>query len=94
MKSVDKEEIGKLYESLDFTSSYGDEFDPNVEQLKVEANQKCHNIEKMLSGTITYYKREKVKFFNNTNDMNSFESIKKLEEFLRPHLAQFSEFKD
>lgn len=94
MTTKDKTEIGKLYESLDFKSSYPDNFDPTIEKLKSEANQKCHNIEKMLSGTITYYKREKEKFFNNPNDMNSFEALERLESFLRPHLAQFSEFKD
>jgi hypothetical protein len=94
MKSKDKEEIGKIYESLDFKSSYDDNFNPQIEKLKSDANQKCHNIEQMLSGTITYYKREKEKFFNNPNDMNSFEALEKLESFLRPHLAQFREFRD
>lgn len=94
MTIKDKAKIGEIYENLDFKSSYDRQFDPQIEKLKTEANQNCYSIEKMLSGTITYYKREKEKFFNNPNDMNSFEALDKLESFLRPHLAQFSEFKD
>ena len=94
MKRSDKDQITRIYESLDFKSSYDDSFNPQIEKLKTEANQNCHNIEKMISGLITYYKREKDKFFNNPNDMNSFESIDRLESFLRPHLAQFREFRD
>jgi hypothetical protein len=94
VKRSDKDQITRIYESLDFKSSYDDSFNPQIEKLKTEANQNCHNIEKMISGLITYYKREKDKFLNNPNEMNSFESIDRLESFLRPHLAQFREFRD
>lgn len=94
MTSKDKDAIGTIYESLDFKSSYDDTYDPHLEKMKSEANANCHNIEKMLSGTITYYKREKEKFFRNPNDLGSYEAIDKLEKFLRPNLAQFSGFRD
>jgi hypothetical protein len=94
MNSSDKAQIIKLYESLDFKSDYDDNYNPNQEQLKTDANAKCHNIERLISGTITYYKREKAKFFSNPNDMNSYEAIINLEKALRPLLAQFREFRD
>ena len=94
MTRNDNDKLGEIYEGLEFKSSYDDSFDPNVEKLKSEANRNSHNIETMLSGVITYYKREKDKFFKNPNDMNSFEALTNLEALLRPQLAQFRNFKD
>jgi hypothetical protein len=90
----DNNKLGEIYEGLEFKSSYDDSFNPEIEKLKSEANRNSHNIETMLSGVITYYKREKDNFFRNPNDMNSFEAIKNLEALLRPQLAQFRNFKD
>lgn len=94
MTDEDKNTLSAIYENIDFKSSYDQSFDPRREKLKTEANEAAYSIEKMLSGTITYYKREKEKFFNNPDDMNSFESLQRLESYLRPILAQFSEFRD
>lgn len=88
------EELSVIYENLDFKSSYGEDYQPNIEQLKSEANSMCYGIEEMISGLITFYKREKNGFFNNPNDMNKFESIKSIRDRLKPVLAQYSQFKD
>ena len=91
MTTRDKEELGKIYESLDFQSEYND-YDPSIETTKAEAHELCSYIEKYLQGTINYYKNNKDQFFKNPSDMNSFENLKGMFERLRPTLAQYSQF--
>jgi hypothetical protein len=85
-------DLCKIYENLDFESSYKD-YDPQIENVKAQANEICSAIEKYLQGTIAFYKTNKTQFFNNPSDMNSFEELKGMFERLRPTLAQYSEFK-
>lgn len=92
MTSKDKEEISKIYESLDFKSSYSN-IDPEIEKLKAEANDICHALEHKLEGTINYYKMHKDGFFNNPNDMNHFEALKNMLRHLREPLYPYQEFR-
>jgi hypothetical protein len=84
-------DLGMIYENLDFESSY-DNYNPQIEKVKAEANKLCADIEQYLKGTINYYQNNKEKFFNNPSDMNSFEALKGMFERLRPTLAQYSQF--
>ena len=94
MTSYDSDKLGEIYEGLDFKSSFEPEFDPYIEKHKAEANALSHHIEEMLSGVITYYKRTRDAYAKNPRDMGSFEDLQKLQKFLQPHLAQYSQFKD
>jgi hypothetical protein len=57
-----RQTLASIYESMDFKSSYEDRYDPNAEKLKTDFNNKCHSIEKMITGTIAYYKGERESF--------------------------------
>ncbi len=85
------QDLGLIYENLDFESSY-DNYDPQIEKVKEEANEICSYIEKYLKGTITYYQNTKEEFFNNPSDMNKLEDLRGMFERLRPTLAQYSQF--
>ena len=84
-------DLGMIYENLDLESSY-DDYDPQTEKVKAEANELCSYIEKYLKGTINFYQNNKKAFFNNPSDMNSFEELKGMFERIRPTLAQYSQF--
>lgn len=79
----DANKLALIYENLDFKSGYSD-YDPQLEKQKAEAHSICHALEHKLQGTIEYYKHYKQEYFNNPNDMNSFQA---LENMLR-HLAE------
>lgn len=84
-------DLAMIYENLDFESSY-DNYDPQIEKVKAEANELCSYIEKYLKGTINFYQNTKEAFFNNPSDMNNFDDLKGMFERLRPTLAQYSQF--
>jgi hypothetical protein len=89
----DNIQLVEIYENLDFESSYGD-YEPQVEQTKAKANEICHALEHKLQGTITYYKRNKAKFFKNPNDMNSLEALENMLKHLKEPLYPYQEFRD
>lgn len=84
-------DLAMIYENLDFESSY-DNYDPQIEKVKAEANELCSYIEKYLKGTIAYYQNTKERFFKNPSDMNKLEELRGMFERLRPTLAQYSQF--
>lgn len=86
------QDLGLIYENLDFESSYGDDYNPQIEKVKAEANQLCYNIEQYLKGTIAYYQNTKEDFFKNPADMRKLEDLRGMFERLRPTLAQYSQF--
>lgn len=92
MKSKDKQELVEIYENLDFQSSYTDDFDPEYEKIKHKVDIDSHAIEKMLSGTIAYYRQLKQQFDKMPTDMTNVRDIQRLREFLVKELNQFSNF--
>ena len=92
MTTSDQNTLAQIYESLNLEPSFDNDYDSNLETLKVQFNNNCHSIERMLRGTIAYYKYERAPFLSNPSDMNSFESIAKLEKSLRPLLSQLYNF--
>jgi hypothetical protein len=92
MPTNDQKNLIKIYENLNFKSSYED-YDPQIEKVKNQANEFCHSIEKKLSGTITFYKRAKNNFFNDPNDMNALQELEGIHKRLTC-LAQYQEFRD
>lgn len=89
----DTDKLVKIYENLDFESSYKN-YDPLKERYISKANEICHAIEHKLQGTITYYKRNKQKFFENPNDMNSFEALENMLKHLAEPLYPYQNFRD
>jgi hypothetical protein len=69
-------ELGEIYESLEFQSSYDNHYDPHLEKVKTEANAICSYIEKYLKGTINYYQNTKEDFFNDPSNMRSLQDLK------------------
>ena len=78
-----KEDLVNIYESLDFKSSYDQNYDPQIEKMKAEIQQVCHAIEHKLEGTISYYKHHKEEYFKNPSDLNNYEALKNMLEHLK-----------
>lgn len=90
MKSEDRDQIGEIYENLNFKSSFDKRHDPVIEDMKHQANQSFHNIEQSLEGTINYYSRYlKNEYLQNPNDQGKLDEIKKFSMFCSEYLGQF-----
>jgi hypothetical protein len=96
MKLTEKDAtaLATIYESLDFKSSYGSDYDPQIEKLKQEATNLCYSIEYMLEGTIAYYKQNKEQYFNNPTHMDPLEALRNMEEHLRKPLYSYRGFRN
>jgi len=85
------EDLSKIYESLDFQSSY-DNYDALTEGMIAEMHKISAAIETYLKGTIAYYQNNRERFFNNPSNKTPYDNLKAMFERLRPTLAQYSEF--
>jgi hypothetical protein len=93
MKTSDREEMATIYESLDFKSTFGDDYDPQIEQMKAEIMEVCHALEHKLEGTISYYKHHKEKYFNNPRDKNNYDALKNMLRHFREPLYPYQEYR-
>lgn len=90
-QSLDK--LISIYEGLEFSKTLPDDYNPQIESIKLQVKTDIHTIEVCISGLINYYNQLKSRAETVPTDTGNVQELSNLKQLIVKNLSWAKEFK-